>query len=50
MTETNRKQDITTNSSEENNSNQTWLKDNHVGRVIAGKTPNYYGEWQLIKV
>ena len=41
MTETNRKQDITTI---EENTKQQQLGLN---RVTAGKTPNRYGEWQL---
>ena len=50
MTETNRKQDITTNGSEKNAKQQQpdmAERQPSLKRVTAGKTPNRYGEWQL---
>ena len=53
MTGTNCKQDITTNSSEENTKQQQpdmTERQPCLKRVTAGKTPNRNGEWQLTKV
>ena len=53
MTETNCKQDITTNGSEENTKQQQpdmAERHPHLKRVTTGKTPNRYVEWQLTKV
>ena len=52
MIEANRKQDITTNGSEENTKQQQpdmAERQPRLNSVTAGKTPNRYGEWQLKK-
>ena len=53
MTETNCKQDIITNGSEENTKQQQpdmAERQPCLKRVAAGKTPDCYGEWQPTEV
>ena len=53
MIETNRKQDIKINGSEENTKHQQpdmAERQSRLKRVTAAKTPNSYSEWQLTKV